>query len=149
MESKISAFSEQLMEQLKKNMLVEFNKYGYLCDQLTVSDVLQSNMPNYYKYDDNKKNNYSVAINNIIGEKALFYNYINDLQINTAAGDVFYDRGYNPMIKKDIERINNSIVKSGGKDYWTYAKATNSINCIVIGRQINSINNSMVYFSLS
>lgn len=141
MKNKISIFSEQLMEQLRKNMLSEMDKYVYLCDQLTVNETLQSDIINFSKYDDSKNGSNAIAINNMIGERALYYNYINDLQINTSNGDMFYDRGYDPLPRKDIERTHDAIIKNDGRDYWTYGKASNGANCIIIGRQINSLSN--------
>lgn len=142
--NKISTFSEQLMNQLKKNMQVELDKYSYLCDQLSVSDVIQTNLKNYRSSSDNKRYSYAIQINNILGEKALFYNYINDLQINTVNGDVFYDRGYGSILITDIKRITEHINQTDGNDFWTYGNSVSGAKCLVLGRRMTSIDNYSV-----
>lgn len=142
--SKLSKFSVQLVEQLDKNILTEIGKCEHLCDQLTMDRIIQEDLSRYGGMDDTARGQVLLDINDLLGSKALLFSYIKNVYVITNQGETFYELGYDSLTKSTIDRLIEGIDNKKPLDHWNYVKTRRNVDSLVLCRRINSVSDSSI-----
>lgn len=136
--TKISTYSQQLLEQIDRIIKAELMVYSNISDTFAMDKLVQEGLLNFNNIDDAHKYEFSKSIN----ETAFFGNFssviqnISILKIYTPDNQIFYDLGYDAVKENEWNNIREMTDKNGGYGTWTYMKTRRGTYCIVLSRRI-------------
>ncbi|MCM3270677.1 cache domain-containing sensor histidine kinase [Paenibacillus elgii] len=136
--SKISAYSLQILDQLRNEIKRENELLLYLTDQIMMHNLVQTSLLQANTALDTQSVMDSYyELNSAFSGRKLF-SQIKSLQITNSSGKLMYDLGYDKLGDEDIAMLTDMIEAGDGKDVWTHIVTKNGVDCIVLARPIHS-----------
>ncbi|MBU7314492.1 cache domain-containing sensor histidine kinase [Paenibacillus oleatilyticus] len=136
--SKISAYSLQILDQLRNEIKRENELLLYLTDQIMMHNLVQTSLLQANTALDTQSVMDSYyELNSAFSGRKLF-SQIKSLQITNSSGNLMYDLGYDKLRDEDIAMLTDMIEAGDGKDVWTHIVTKNGVDCIVLARPIHS-----------
>jgi len=129
----------QTLNLVNSNITTEIVNYEYLCGSLCLSKKIQENLIEMLNIEV-LSNNTSAEINKLIMNA--YPPYTKNIRIAGKNGKILYDLGYDDISNTNYNSLIKGINECAPHDNWQYVKSYRSADLIVLGRKINSLDNS-------
>lgn len=136
-ESKIGTYSDQVMNELSKEINMRVNSVQNMCNEMMLYDPLQYGLTNYESLNDIQKSDVVMQVNDYFHSKLSIASYITDFEIITNDNNLFYSSGYCYLSSDDTNKIIKGINDNNGIN-WSYIYLKGRRN-VVLGQVINSV----------
>ncbi len=137
---KLGQYVTQTLNLVNSNITTEIVNYEYLCGSLCLNSKIQENLIDMLNNKKVLSNDTSDEIDKIIMNT--YPPYAKNIRIANKNGKILYDLGYDDISNNNYDSLINGINESAPHDDWQYVKSYRSADLIVLGRKINSLDNS-------
>lgn len=133
---KLTNSTKQAVTLVNRIMMIQLQKYQELCDSISTNAVVQDKLPIWYNLDTVGRREVSIAVDDVLNEKAPQLSYVNNVRILNDKKEVVYDLGFNDIPTDRYNEIIKDIEFCAPQDSVRYAKTYRSEDDVVLGRKI-------------
>lgn len=130
----------QAVLSLNKNMVTELEKFQDYISTVSVSKIIQTELPRISNDGEVPTREFVVGINNMSKEVPFHSKYLKNLRVADINGNVVYDLGYDNVSAEQFDAILKNIDEASPLDSMQYIHTYRAMNKLILGRKIYNVN---------
>ncbi|RED61937.1 sensor histidine kinase [Cohnella phaseoli] len=138
---KISASTQQVLNELAQNMMRELEQYETLSEAIIINKSIQGALPKFEEMTDFQKNNLRSTLSEELAQQIFRLSNIANVVIFTNEGQPIFDLGFEWYPDIRLDQLTDSVESSSGNASWTYLRTYRGANRIALTRAVYAEDN--------